>query len=108
MFDYLYHSMDSVKQFGRTAKFDYLTMVGKLGLAHISPGLSYLVKSTGPLAGARLLFDNNLQSTTNAALLDGYLVELGTSLNQYFGMQVLEDSLCNWQKSPDHFIWFRG
>jgi hypothetical protein len=32
-FDFLFHSMDSVVAFGRTAKFDYLTMLGKLGLA---------------------------------------------------------------------------
>jgi len=24
------------------------------------------------------------------------------------GMQVLEDSLCNWQKSPRQFVHFRG
>ena len=24
------------------------------------------------------------------------------------GMQVIEDSLCNWQKSPEKFVAFRG
>ncbi len=36
-FDYLYRSMRNVASFGRTARFDYLTMVGKLGLAVIEP-----------------------------------------------------------------------
>ena len=40
-FDSLYRSMDSVASFGRTAKFDYLTMIGKLGLADIQPGSVY-------------------------------------------------------------------
>jgi hypothetical protein len=30
-FDFLFYSMDAVVAFGRTAKFDYLTMLGKLG-----------------------------------------------------------------------------
>ena len=50
MFDYLYHSMD-VMSFGRTAKFDYLTMVGKLGLAPIEPGSTYMDGATGPFRG---------------------------------------------------------
>ena len=37
-FDILYHSMGAVASFGRTARFDYLTMIGKLGLAPIEPG----------------------------------------------------------------------
>jgi hypothetical protein len=55
-FDYLYKSMNIVFRFGRLAKFDYLTMLGKLGLAPIEPGSAYLGGATGPLAGARLLF----------------------------------------------------
>jgi Alpha-glutamyl/putrescinyl thymine pyrophosphorylase clade 3 len=54
-FDKLYHSMEAVRRFGRLARFDYLTMVGKLGLAPIEPGSPYLEGSTGPLEGARLL-----------------------------------------------------
>ena len=48
--------MDALKRFGRTARFDYLTMVGKLGLANIAPGSPYMVGATGPLKGAALLF----------------------------------------------------
>ena len=56
VFDYLYRSMDAVASFGRMAKFDYLTMVAKLGLAPIEPGSTYMPGATGPLSGARLLF----------------------------------------------------
>ena len=58
--------------------------------------------STGPLKGARLLFGENATS----AALDPRLVELGAELG--VGMQVIEDALCNWQKSPDRFVPFRG
>lgn len=104
-FDYLYHSMNEVERFGRTAKFDYLTMVGKLGLAPIEPGSAYMRGATGPLAGARLLFGGSNQS---ASVLDQRLVQLEAQLSLDFGMQVLEDALCNWQKSPGKFRPFRG
>jgi len=104
-FDWLYRSMDSVSTFGRTARFDYLTMVGKLGLASIEPGSTYMQGATGPVSGARLLFGDNQNGTTRQEL-DSRLVELGNATS--LGMQVLEDSLCNWQKSPDHFKPFRG
>lgn len=105
-FEHLYHSMSDVIRFGRTAKFDYLTMIGKLGLAKIEPGHPYLQGATGPLRGARLLFGGKIKSDLRSHELDKNLVELGSSLK--VGMQVLEDALCNWQKSPDIFRQFRG
>ncbi len=101
-FDELYCSMQAVRRFGRTARFDYLTMVGKLGLAAIEPGSAYLKGATGPLRGARLLFGEQARVAT----LDSWLLELDARL--HVGMQVLEDALCNWQKSPNRFVPFRG
>lgn len=101
-FDQLYRSMNTVARFGRTARFDFLAMVGKLGLAGIEPGSPYLKGATGPLAGARLLFGAN----EGAAVLDQWLIDLDAVLHT--GMQVIEDSLCNWQKSPEEFKPFRG
>lgn len=101
-FGLLYDSMKAVERFGRTARFDYLTMVGKLGLARIEPPSAYLGQATGPKAGAKLLFGANVSS----AILDQWLIELDADLN--VGMQVLEDALCNWQKSPSQFKPFRG
>jgi hypothetical protein len=105
-FDNLYQSMQAVAQFGRMARFDYLTMIGKLGLANIEPGSVYLRNSTGPLAGARLLFGGDTMADFSAQDLDNWLVKLEDRLR--VGMQVLEDALCNWQKSPDKFKAFRG
>jgi hypothetical protein len=107
LFDYLYQSLDSVTRFGRMAKFDFLTMLGKLQLAPIEPGSPYLIDATGPLRGARLLFLGDPAATKiNARKMDALLVQLGAAL--HVGMQELEDSLCNWQKSPGRFVPFRG
>lgn len=104
-FHRLYRSMAAVKSFGRLARFDYLTMLGKLNLAPIEPGSTYMVGATGPAAGARLLFgDSNAQLTNRE--LDSRLLQLGQIAK--VGMQVLEDALCNWQKSPSKFVPFRG
>jgi hypothetical protein len=105
MFGYLYRTMP-VQRFGRTAKFDYLTMLGKMQIAPIQPDLAYLTEATGPLRGARLLFGGATNSNLSASTLDEWLVELDLHLG--LGMQVLEDSLCNWQKSPTNYIRFRG
>jgi hypothetical protein len=107
LFDYLYHSMDAVHRFGRTAKFDFLTMVGKVGLVDIEPPSAYMVDGTGPVRGARLLFSG---AVDNASFSKKKLDELSVELNKILGvgMQVIEDSLCNWQKSPARYLAFRG
>lgn len=105
-FDHLFHSMNAVVRFGRTARFDYLTMVGHMGLANIEPGFAYLQNSTGPLAGAKLLFCGDTTAKIRTANLESWLAELEADLG--VGMQVLEDALCNWQKSPEIFKKFRG
>lgn len=105
-FELLYRSMEQVASFGRTARFDYLTMVGKLGLAPIAPGSAYIQGSTGPTAGARLLFHADREARGSLVQIDRWLQELDEYLG--LGMQVLEDALCNWQKSPHKFKPFRA
>ena len=107
LFDYLYKSMDAVHRFGRTAKFDYLTMLGKIGLVNIEPPSAYMVHATGPVRGARLLFSG---AVDNNALSKQKLDELSVDFEETLGvgMQVIEDSLCNWQKKPAEYVQFRG
>lgn len=105
-FSTLYKSMSQVARFGRTARFDYLAMVGKLGLACIEPDSTYMIGSTGPSAGAKLLFFDNSTQNMSSKVLDSWLIELEGSLG--VGMQAMEDALCNWQKSPNVFKPFRG
>lgn len=106
VFDALYTGMDNVQRFGRLAKFDFLTMLGKLGISPIEPGTPYCAGATGPLRGARLLFTGQVTGLMSAKAADAQLLELGQTLGA--GMQVMEDSICNWQKSPNLFIRFRG
>ena len=105
-FDDLYRSMSAVSSFGRLARFDYLSMLGKLQLAPIAAGSTYVSTSTGPLAGAALLFFDASTATHSAAAIDLWLRDLGQRLG--VTMQDLEDALCNWQKSPDSYRRFSG
>jgi len=108
LFNHLYKSMGDVIRFGRTAKFDYLTMIGKLDLAKITPGSAYLNEATGPRRGASLLFEGYTEAKVSAKELEAKLRELNAYLELYYGWQVLEDSLCNWQKDPTSYVYFKG
>jgi hypothetical protein len=105
IFHHFFQSM-AVARFGRLAKFEFLALLGRLDVAPISPGVAYLAGATGPLMGARLLFGGDPSARLNETILEEWLRELDTELN--VGMQVMEDSLCNWQKSPTRFVYFRG
>lgn len=104
-FSYLYKIMNNVMGLGRLGKFDFLTMVGKMSIYPIEPGHPYLNGATGPLIGAKKLY--NLENESPAKLNE-YLTHLGDNLDFPFIMQILEDSLCNWQKDPGNYINFRG
>jgi Alpha-glutamyl/putrescinyl thymine pyrophosphorylase clade 3 len=105
-FEILYRSMAAVYRFGRLARFDYLTMIGRIGLADIHAGHAYLEGSTGPLKAARMLFQPAGGPNMAAAALEAKAAALRGYLGVTFA--VLEDALCNWQKSPAHFRRFRG
>lgn len=107
-FDGLYHSMHSVYGFGggRLGRFDFLTMLWKLGLAPIEPGSVYLSGATGPLQGAKLLFFGDRDYPISGGKLQANVDGIDDYLN--VGKQALEDSICNWQKSPGRFVYFRG
>ncbi|MNP36364.1 hypothetical protein D3C76_1297480 [compost metagenome] len=105
-FNMLYKSMSSVLRFGRTAKFDYLTMLEKLDIMDIEADSTYMSEATGPKRGANLLFFGTRTSGYSPELLEKWISDLDMDLN--IGMQIIEDSLCNWQKSPNAFIKFRG
>ena len=93
--------MDAVHRFGRLARFDYLTNSARLGLSTAVAGRPYLPEATGPLAGARLLFGQ-----APPQRLEEIAIEFGRVTSVPFA--VLEDALCNWQKSPTVFKRFRG
>lgn len=104
-FDALYNEM-AVTSYGRLAKFDYLMLLGRYGIANVLPSSAYLDGATGPLAGTRLLFTGSRDTNTPVAALQQMLDDLDADL--HVGMAVMEDALCNWQKEPLKFIYFRG
>ncbi|MBT9290399.1 alpha-glutamyl/putrescinyl thymine pyrophosphorylase clade 3 protein [Prosthecodimorpha staleyi] len=105
IFDYLYRDM-AVISFGRLAKFDYLSLLARYEIVPMHPSSAYFSGATGPVRGARLLFDGNPESPTSSARLQSYVDALDIDIQ--VGMQVMEDALCNWQKSPTHFVHFLG
>lgn len=102
----LCRSVAAVTGFGRVAQFDYVTMLGKIGLVDVDADCAHLTGATGPLAGARLLLDGSASSTCSAASLEVRLSPVQQTLGVPF--DVLEDAICNWQKSPSDFVPFRG
>lgn len=101
--------MKSVISFGRTAKFDYLTMLAKFDIVDIDPLTLYLTGATGPRDGVNLLFYGKKSSDDTAVMLNKKINELAKELPiSKLSSQVLEDALCNWQKSPNKYIYFGG
>lgn len=105
IFDNLYNGM-KVGTFARLGKFDYLSLVGRYGLAPIEAGSAYLKGATGPGGGARLLVDGSRQSATPLQSIQKVLDDLDQRLK--VGMTIMEDALCNWQKSPAKFVHYLG
>lgn len=106
VFNGLYHHFSAVNRFGRLAKFDFLTMIGKIGIAPIEPGSTYISKATGPRKGAQLLFKGDKSVKVKSRNLEKWIFELDKDLQ--IGMQAIEDSLCNWQKKPYEYVKFKG
>lgn len=104
-FDALYDSVLAVHRFGRTAAFDYCSTLAKLDFIAAEPNELCLSGATGPLTGARLLLAPPGESPRPKAL-EEQLAPLRGELD--VGFDVLEDALCNWQKSPAEFKPFRG
>ena len=105
IFDAFYRDLDVIS-FGRLAKFDYLSLIGRYSIAPIDAGKAYLQGATGPTRGARLLFDGDPKGPTSLTALQSMLDKLDQDLK--VSMKVLEDALCNWQKSPSKFVHFVG
>jgi hypothetical protein len=105
LFDSLYRGM-SVHSFGRLARFDYAMLIGRYGIAPVVPRSAYLNGATGPRSGVTLLFTGQPKGGPSTSRLQGMLNDLDEDLN--VGMAVLEDALCNWQKSPARFVHYIG
>lgn len=105
IFDKFYRALP-VKGFGRLGRFDWVSMLGRYGLVPASAGTAYLKGATGPAGGARLLFQNDRNGNASDAAVQMWLDQLDQHIG--VGMEVMEDALCNWQKSPALFVHFKG
>lgn len=105
IFDAFYRAMP-VRGYGRLGRFDWAAMLSRYGFAPAEAGSAYLDTATGPKGGMRLLFAGNANANVGPKALQEWLDELDATLQ--VGMEVLEDSICNWQKSPTVFVHFKG
>ncbi|MGG6895887.1 hypothetical protein [Rhizobium sp. BR 315] len=105
IFDSLYRGM-TIATFGRLARFDYLALIGRYKIAPLAAASAYLDTATGPKSGVRLLFLGNTKNRTHDRELQVWLDRLDQDLG--VGMEVMEDALCNWQKSPSSFVHYKG
>lgn len=102
VFACLYKGLNKVAKLGRLGKFDLLCNLSNLMIAPIIADRPYITGSTGPADGAKLLFGNGLSISD----LDSACARLAEHLD--VSPQVIEDALCNWQKSPEQYVYFRG
>jgi hypothetical protein len=105
IFDAFYKQLPVIG-FGRLGRFDWVSMLARFGLIHAIPDTAYLEGATGPAYGARLLFQGNRKARSTTHQVQQWLDLLDQRLG--VGMVVLEDALCNWQKSPQRFVHFKG
>ncbi|WP_019671990.1 alpha-glutamyl/putrescinyl thymine pyrophosphorylase clade 3 protein [Psychrobacter lutiphocae] len=96
-FQTLYSLIRNIYRFGRLSTFEYLCLVGKMGLADVAPDSCYIAEASGPKRGAKLLFG----MLTNEQL-DNHAVGLADYLD--VGYQQMEAAICHWQKSPQRYI----
>ena len=102
VFAYLYRGLGKVAKLGRLGRFDLLCNWSNLLIAPIFPDKAYIAGSTGPKAGAKLLFGVGL----GVRQLETACEQLSAHLD--VSPQVIEDALCNWQKTPETYVYFRG
>lgn len=105
IFDAFYHGLP-VKGFGRLGRFDWVSMLSRYQFIPAEAGTAYLQNATGPKSGLKLLFDGDPKADISPATLQAWLDALDADLG--VGMEVLEDSICNWQKTPTVFQHFKG
>ncbi len=99
-----------IPNFGRLAGFDFSSSLAKIGLIN-EPQSMYADHSTGPLKGLELLLrltSNNASRINQRKLGKDLMVWFLHNSNIFMVGQVLEDSICNWQKETGRYIYYSG
>ncbi len=111
-FDTTYRNALAIPNFGRMAAFDFTSSLCKCGLNVQEPESMYHKYSTGPLAALKEILKlagirnppQSLQVDFGRDLLEWF----STHSSIYMIAQVLEDAICNWQKSPRSYGRYFG
>ena len=90
-FDVLYRRLSPLWRFGRTGRFDFLSLLIDLRLISAEPASCYLRGATGPLKGAKRLWGKR-----PIGEIDRLAANLAARLK--VSPMAIEDALCNWQK----------
>jgi hypothetical protein len=110
-FHSIYKAAQKIPNFGRLAAFDFASSLVKCGLDVAEPESMYGENSTGPMNAIGLLLRlTNRDSGQKAKLqLCSDLMDwFQRNSNIFMVGQVLEDAVCNWQKNPSTYIWYKG
>lgn len=111
-FDEIYRNALSIPNFGRMAAFDFTCNLCKCGLNVEEPESMYQSYSTGPLEALNdfliLSGVDNAPKSLQISIGDELLRWFETNSDIYMLAQVLEDTICNWQKSPNSHTRYFG
>ena len=111
-FDLAYKRAMSIPTFARMSAFDFTSSLCKCGLNVDDPISMYHESSTGPLRALKDLLELSGQDGPSKASQ----IEFGNNLLDWFignsdikvVAQVVEDAICNWQKSPNQYERYYG
>jgi hypothetical protein len=110
-FHTMYKLSQKIPNFGRLAGFDFSSSLVKCSFNIEEPKSMYAEHSTGPLdaIGLILKLTNNSASATSRKKLCTDLMQWFLDNSDIFMIgQVLEDSICNWQKNTVNYIRYSG
>lgn len=111
-FDTMYKRAFNIPNFGRMATFDFVCMLCKCGMKVEEPLSMYHKHSTGPLKAIEQIL---MLAGINSPTKEDQII-FGNELLSWFRSnteismiaQVLEDAICNWQKSPSDYNHYFG
>lgn len=111
-FNDAYLRSQKIPSFGRLSAFDFTSSLVKCSLNVEEPKSMYAENSTGPMQALKLILDltKSINTSRDARIKLSYdLVRFFEENSDIFMTgQVLEDAICNWQKKPDEYRYFRG
>lgn len=111
-FHLVYKKSHKIPNFARMGAFDFTSSLCKCNLNIKDPESMYLEGSTGPLKALKdMLKLSGLNKSSKAEQ-----ISFGNELLNWFmensdieiAAQVIEDAICNWQKSPNHYERYFG